>query len=139
MPAFSALARIGSALILDIAIPRDFDPKIGTLDQVWLYNVDDLRAQAERNLRQRRKGIDPALAIIEHETAACFAALRHQRHAGQVLRQISDHADSIRKRELEALYTACPDLTADQRALRSPTPLGGFRTSFSTTPARHSA
>src|SRR5262249_53888342 len=35
------------ALILDIAIPRDFDPRIGDLDQVALYHVDDLRAQAE--------------------------------------------------------------------------------------------
>jgi glutamyl-tRNA reductase len=104
------------ALILDIAIPRDFDPRIGTLDQVMLYNVDDLRAQAEQNLRQRRKGVDPAMAIIERETLACYSALRHQRHAGQVLRQISDHADTIRARELEALYATCPDLTADQRA-----------------------
>ena len=37
------------ALILDIAIPRDFDPRIGDLDQVTLYHVDDLRAQAEQN------------------------------------------------------------------------------------------
>ena len=33
-----------------------------------LYNVDDLRAQAEENLRQREKGVDPAMAIIERET-----------------------------------------------------------------------
>jgi glutamyl-tRNA reductase len=61
------------ALILDIAIPRDFDPRIGDLDQVMLYNVDDLRAQAEQNRRPRQKGVDPALAIIERETAACYA------------------------------------------------------------------
>ncbi len=67
------------ALILDIAIPRDFDPRIGDLDQVMLFNVDDLRVQAEQNLRRRRKGIDPALTLIERETAACYAALRHQR------------------------------------------------------------
>jgi glutamyl-tRNA reductase len=104
------------ALILDIAIPRDFDSRIGSLDQVMLYNVDDLRAQAEQNLRQRRKGVDPAMVIIERETQACFAALWHQRHAGQVLRQIGDHADTIRARELEALFASCPDLTPEQRA-----------------------
>ena len=85
------------ALILDIAIPRDFDARIGDLDQVMLYNVDDLRAQAEQNLRRRRKGIDPALTIIERETAACYAALRHQRSAGAVLRQLGDNADAIRR------------------------------------------
>ena len=44
------------SLILDIAIPRDFDPRIGDLDQVTLYNVDDLRAQAEQNLPAAAEG-----------------------------------------------------------------------------------
>jgi glutamyl-tRNA reductase len=104
------------ALILDIAIPRDFDPKVGELDRVMLYNVDDLRAQAEENRRRRQKRVDPALTIIEQETAACYAALRHQRHAGAVLRELGDRADEVRRRELGALYAACPDLTAEQRA-----------------------
>ena len=80
-----------------------------------LYNVDDLRAQAEQNRRQRQKGVDPALAIIERETAACYALLRHQRTAGAVLRQLGDHADAIRRRELDALYAALPDLGAADR------------------------
>ena len=106
------------ALILDIAIPRDFDDRIGTLDQVMLYNVDDLRAQAEQNLRQRQKGVDPALLIIERETAACYALLCHQRTTGAVLRQLGDHADAIRNRELDALYAARPDLApADREAI----------------------
>jgi glutamyl-tRNA reductase len=103
-------------LILDLAIPRDFDPRVGELDQVMLYNVDDLRAQTEANLRQRKKRVDPALAIIERESAACFAAVRHMRYAGAVLRQLGDHADAIRRRELDALYAGCPDLSAEQRA-----------------------
>jgi glutamyl-tRNA reductase len=102
-------------LILDIAIPRDFDPKVGALDRVMLYNVDDLRAQTDENRRQRQKRVDPALVIIEAETAACYAALRHQKYAGTVLRQLGDQADAVRRRELEALYAACPDLTDAQR------------------------
>ncbi len=104
------------ALILDIAVPRDFDERIGTLDQVWLYNVDDLRAAADENRRQRQKGIDPALSIIEHETAACVALLRHQRSTGVVLRQLGDHAEAIRRRELDALFAARPDLAHDPDA-----------------------
>ncbi len=104
------------SLILDIAIPRDFDPAIGKLDQVWLYNVDDLQKQAEDNRRQRQKGIDPALTIIEREAAACFAALRHQSDAGPLLRQIGDNADANLQRELETLFSSCPELTDAQRA-----------------------
>ena len=127
------------ALILDIAIPRDFDPRVGELDQVMLYNVDDLRAQAEENRRRAQKGVDPALAIIERETAACFAALRHQRHAGAVLRaarrQRRRHPPPRAGRPLRRLPR--PDRPASAR--RSPTWPAASRTSSSTTPAPPSA
>jgi glutamyl-tRNA reductase len=102
-------------LILDIAIPRDFDPRIGDLDQVTLYHVDDLRAQAEQNRLQRQKGIDPALVIIERETADCYAKLHHQRDAGLLLQQLGNHADQIRQRELGALFASRPNLTDEDR------------------------
>jgi glutamyl-tRNA reductase len=106
------------SLILDIAIPRDFDLRIGDLDQVMLYHIDDLRAQAEQNRLARQKGIDPALTIIERETAACYAQLRHQRDAGLLLQQLGNHADQIRQRELGALFSTRPDLTeADRKAI----------------------
>jgi glutamyl-tRNA reductase len=103
------------ALILDIAIPRDFDPQIGNLDQVTLYHVDDLRTQAEQNRLQRQKGVDPALVIIEHETAACYAQLRHQGDAGLLLQQLGNHADQIRQRELGTLFANRPHLSDDDR------------------------
>jgi glutamyl-tRNA reductase len=103
------------ALILDIAVPRDFDPRIGELNQVLLRNVDDLTEQVERNREGRRRGIDPAQAIIEQETAECLAALRHRRSAGTLLRQLGAYADEVRGRELDRLYAACPDLSDAQR------------------------
>ncbi len=103
------------ALILDIAIPRDFDPRIGDLERVMLYNVDDLRAQADRNRQNRQKGVDPALAIIDREAKACLADLRHRAHAGSLLRQLGSYADAARERELDALIARQPGLTADQR------------------------
>jgi glutamyl-tRNA reductase len=103
------------ALILDIAIPRDFDPRIGDLPQVMLYHIDDLRAQAEQNRLERHKSVDPALAIIERETAACFARIRHQQDAGLLLQQLGNHADQIRQRELAALFATRPDLTEADR------------------------
>jgi glutamyl-tRNA reductase len=102
-------------LILDIAIPRDFDPRIGKLEQVVLYNVDDLRTQAEQNRQRRQKGVDPALVIIERETEICLADLRHRTHAGAVLRQLGDYADTVRIREQEALFNRQPDLTQAQK------------------------
>jgi len=103
------------ALILDIAIPRDFDPRIGDLAQVMLYHVDDLRAQAEQNRLERQKSIDPALGIIERETAACCARIRHQQDAGLLLQQLGNHADQIRQRELAALFATRPELSEADR------------------------
>jgi glutamyl-tRNA reductase len=103
------------ALILDIAIPRDFDPRIGDIEQVLLYNVDDLRKQADQNRQKRQKGVDPALAIIERETAVCLADLRHRTHASDVLRQLGDYADTVRLREQEALLARHPEFTQAQR------------------------
>ncbi len=103
------------SLILDIAIPRDFDPTIGEIANVMLYNVDDLRVQAEQNLQRRQKGVDPALAIIERETEVCLADLRHRTHAGLVLRQLGDYADTVRLREQEALFSRQTELTQAQR------------------------
>ncbi len=103
------------SLILDIAVPRDFEPGVGTLDQVMLYNVDDLNAQVSRNLQGRKTRIEPAKLIIERETLECLANLRHQRHAGVLLRQLGDYADAVRNRELERFFSSCPDLTDAQR------------------------
>jgi glutamyl-tRNA reductase len=105
-------------LILDIAIPRDFDPRIGDLDQVMLYHIDDLQAQADQNQLRRQKEIDPALVIIEREAAECHAHLCHQRDAGTLLQQLGNHADQIRQRELSALFATRPHLTeADRDAI----------------------
>jgi glutamyl-tRNA reductase len=103
-------------LILDIAVPRDFDPAIGEFEQVLLYNVDDLKAQVARNLEGRRKGVDPAQAIIAAETAECLAAVHHRHRAGALLRQLGEYADGVRQRELDKLYSGLQDLTPEQRA-----------------------
>ena len=136
------------SLILDIAIPRDFDPAIGDLEQVMLYNVDDLRDQAEQNRQRRQKGIDPALAIIEREVGLCLASLRHRTQAGDVLRQLGDYADAARLREQEALFARHPEFTQAQRDAIAHTlqrqqnqflhhPRTAVRTAISAEPAEH--
>ena len=80
-----------------------------------LYHIDELRAQAEENRLLRQKGVDPALALIEAEAAACCLQLRHQRDVGILLEQLGNHADQIRLRELNALYSSRPELSESDR------------------------
>lgn len=63
---------------LDLGIPRNVDPKVGDLDNSFLYAVDDLQEIAERNRQERQKEIGPALEILEEELEefiAWFGAL----------------------------------------------------------------
>lgn len=105
-------------LIVDIAIPRDFDSGVGDLDQVLLYNLDDLQAQSDLNRQGRNQGLALAEEIIERETTTCLTALRHQRHAGTLLHQLGEYADQLRQRELDRLYASRPNLSqADREAI----------------------
>ena len=54
-------------LIVDVAVPRDVDPAAGELDGVTLLDMDDLRAFADRGLRERRAELDRVRSIIDHE------------------------------------------------------------------------
>src|SRR6516162_1219272 len=95
-------------LIVDIAVPRDFDPRIGELEQVMLYDLDDLGAQVERSLADRRRRLERAQAIVDREAAACWAALRHRRDAGALLRQLAERTEAAVRRELDRLFLARP-------------------------------
>lgn len=61
-------------LLIDLAVPRDIDPMVNTLDNVYLYNVDDMQAIANDCLKQRQEEIalcesiirDKAKALTEH-------------------------------------------------------------------------
>ncbi|MDH3199707.1 MAG: glutamyl-tRNA reductase [Myxococcales bacterium] len=53
--------------IIDIAVPRDVDPRVGTMDNVFVYDVDDLQQVAEENLAVRAREATQAERIIEEE------------------------------------------------------------------------
>jgi glutamyl-tRNA reductase len=68
-------ARRGRPLLLiDIAVPRDIDPEVNLLDDVYLYNIDDLQAIADDGLRHRRDEIARCDAIIREKVAALLSA-----------------------------------------------------------------
>jgi glutamyl-tRNA reductase len=57
----------GPVVILDIAVPRDFDPRIHDGDRTCLFNIDDLKRIRDQTLNERLKHVAPAEAIIEQE------------------------------------------------------------------------
>jgi glutamyl-tRNA reductase len=63
-------------LLIDIAVPRDIDPEVNYLDQVFLYNVDDLQAIANRYLEQRRDELAKCEAIIRERVQSLLGGRR---------------------------------------------------------------
>jgi glutamyl-tRNA reductase len=89
-------------LILDLAVPRDFDPKIGKLSGVYLYSIDDLQSACERNQRERQKELPKARQIIAEESQKFIQALHH-RSTGPVIQQLHSQAQELKRQELERL------------------------------------
>jgi glutamyl-tRNA reductase len=70
-------ARRGRPLFfVDIAVPRNVEPAVNDLDDVFVYDVDDLRSVVEANLRERHREAQRAEALIEREVAKFADRLR---------------------------------------------------------------
>lgn len=63
-------------LLIDIAVPRDVDPAVNEVDNVYLYNVDDLQCIANEYLQQRREEVARCEAIIREKVAGLLAERR---------------------------------------------------------------
>ena len=87
--------RTGTQVILDIAVPRDFDPAIHDGDRVCLFNIDDLTRVREQTLAGRRKQVAPAEAIVEAEVKR-FAEDWGRRRTGPVIGKLTAEVDKLR-------------------------------------------
>ena len=95
--------------ILDLAVPRDFEPAIGELLGVYLYSLDDLQAVCQRNRRERDKELPAALHIIEQETGRFMTELHH-RATAPIIKRLRDGWQQPKDDELRRLFNKLPDL-----------------------------
>jgi glutamyl-tRNA reductase len=80
----------GPVVILDIAVPRDFDPRIHDGEQTCLFNIDDLKRIREETLRDRLKHVGPAEAVVEQETRKFIADWERKRNGPLIARLTED-------------------------------------------------
>jgi glutamyl-tRNA reductase len=81
-------------LIIDIAVPRDVDPTCGELDEVSLYDIDDLQAVVARNLSTRAEELPRALEIVEEEIHR-FARWLGQADALPTVGALREHGNAL--------------------------------------------
>ena len=91
-----------TAVILDIAVPRDFDPAIHDGERTFVFNIDDLKGVREQTLARRRSHLDRAEAIVEEESRR-FLEDWGRRKNGQLIARLTAEFEARRKEVLEPL------------------------------------
>ncbi|UCG50080.1 MAG: glutamyl-tRNA reductase [Phycisphaerales bacterium] len=95
--------RAGSLLVIDIAVPRNFDPSVNEIDCVYLYSVDDLSDVVEQNRKARCEDVAKSMGII-HESVADFMDWFRARDIGPLIGQMKEKFSQISHNELQHFF-----------------------------------
>lgn len=93
----------GALLIIDIAVPRNFEPSVNEIEDVYLYSIDDLSGVVEQNRKSREKDTAGAMEIIEQNVAE-FMNWFGARDIGPLIGQMKEKFNQISKNELERFF-----------------------------------
>jgi len=99
--------------LIDIAVPRNIEPSVNDLDNVYLYDIDDLQEVVESNLRERRKEAERAEALVAEEVERMMARLRVAEVAPTIV-ALQTLLEQIGAGELEKVRRKYGPLTGQQ-------------------------
>jgi glutamyl-tRNA reductase len=99
--------------LIDISVPRNIDPEINKIDNVYLYNVDDLQEVVDTNILERRKEAAKAETIVEEEVAK-FEHWLSTLESVPVIVALRQKAEDIKREEIEKFRNKFPDLDKDK-------------------------
>ena len=99
--------------LIDIAVPRNIEPEVNELDNVFLYDIDDLQAVVERNLAGRVSAAEEAAKIIEEEIDKLEQRLK-AREVAPLIVSLQTQLERVRAAEVERLRGKLGALTPQQ-------------------------
>jgi len=85
--------------VVDIAVPRDIDPEVSTLDDVYLYTIDDLDKVIIEGQSNREAAAVDAIQILEDEIQR-YLTMERSKEVAPIITELRDHGDAIRKEVL---------------------------------------
>ncbi|MGH7897146.1 MAG: glutamyl-tRNA reductase [Candidatus Binatia bacterium] len=100
--------------LIDLGVPRNFDPRINDLENVYLYDIDDLEGVTRDHRGEREREALRAEAIVESEVEAFWKWFRNLDVVPTIV-GLRERADAIRRRELERTLGAISKLGAEER------------------------
>ncbi len=101
--------------VIDIAVPRDVDPRVAQLPNVRLYNIDDLRSVCDANLARRQGEADQVQAIVDAETQK-FMAWLTERVSAPTISALYRKAERLRQQEVARAARRLENLSPEQLA-----------------------
>jgi len=108
-------ARRGRPLFfIDIAVPRNVEPAVNDLDGAFCYDIDDLRAVVESNLKERQREAQRAHALLEREVVK-FVGRLQQLEVVPTIVSLREKLEAIRRAELERALARLPGAPEDTR------------------------
>lgn len=102
--------------MIDIAVPRDIDPTVGEVSNVFLYDIDDLEGIVESNMEMRRAEAAKIEVMIEEEMDAFHQWLKTL-GVRPAIRALQDKSNTIHEDTLESLFNKLPELDERQRTV----------------------
>jgi len=88
--------------LIDIAVPRNIEPEIANIDNVYLYNIDDLQSVVSQNIDERNKEVEKCRVLIEEEVEHFMARLEEMK-IEPAITHLRNHFHTIGKEELDRL------------------------------------
>jgi glutamyl-tRNA reductase len=104
----------GRLLIIDIAVPRNVSPNVANIENVFLYNIDDISKITEKNRKKREGETEKARLIISDELIQ-FNEWWAQAEVRPLIRALMSKAESIRSAQLKHAMKKLPPLTEQQK------------------------
>jgi glutamyl-tRNA reductase len=95
--------RARSLLIIDVGVPRNFDPAINEIEDVYLYSMDELKDVAEQNLKARQEDVAGGLEIV-YTGAAEFMDWFHAKDIGPLIGRMKAEFRQISRNELQRFF-----------------------------------
>jgi len=102
--------------MVDIAVPRDLDPRIGELPNVFLYDIDDLQGIVEANLAERQRAADEIMLMIEGELVQ-FKDWLGTLGVVPVISALRQKASNIQTETMASIENKMPELTDRERKI----------------------
>jgi len=93
----------GALLIIDIAVPRNFEACVNEIEDVYLYSIDDLSEVVEQNLKARNEDVANGMRIVFENTAE-FMDWFKARDIGPLIGQMKEKFGEISRKELERFF-----------------------------------